>query len=191
MVDIPSDGYSSPPSSFGDDPHDILLKMNLLRMEMGPYEIVCKCEEGKMIRKCSKSEKNRNRMYYCCPKSKKTETRGWDWGCKYFLWENELKPCPCGEGKCAENECREKGRKVLWCSRQTQSSGGIASEEGQSSGGFASQEGCCSLLSVKNKILEAKLEVAQSPEKHANTSADLYEALETVGRMVDGLLLDH
>lgn len=99
-----------------------------------------------MIRKCSKSEKNRNRMYYCCPKSKvhnskplkllksfikfmcwkcnvnlicqKTETRGWDWGCKYFLWENELKPCPCGKGKCAVNECREKGRKVLWCSLQ-------------------------------------------------------------------------
>ncbi|XP_074368159.1 uncharacterized protein LOC141708425 isoform X3 [Apium graveolens] len=31
--DIPSDGYSSPPSC-GDDPQDILLKMNWLRMEV-------------------------------------------------------------------------------------------------------------------------------------------------------------
>ncbi|KAK1395645.1 hypothetical protein POM88_005508 [Heracleum sosnowskyi] len=34
MVDIPSDGYSSPPSSCGDDPDDILFNMNWLRIEV-------------------------------------------------------------------------------------------------------------------------------------------------------------
>ncbi|CAI8601089.1 unnamed protein product [Vicia faba] len=39
----------------------------------------------------------------------------------------------------------------------------------------------CQVLSIKINILEAKLEVTQSPEKHANTSsAILYEALEEI-----------
>nr|XP_017239628.1 PREDICTED: DNA topoisomerase 3-alpha-like [Daucus carota subsp. sativus] len=60
-------------------------------MEMESYEIDCKCGAGKMIRKRSNSEKNRGRMYYICPKAKKTETIGkWDWGCKHFLWEDVL-----------------------------------------------------------------------------------------------------
>ncbi|CAI8601090.1 unnamed protein product [Vicia faba] len=50
----------------------------------------------------------------------------------------------------------------------------------------------CQVLSIKINILEAKLEVTQSPEKHANTSsAILYEALEEVSDAVAGLSLDH
>ncbi|KAK1359637.1 hypothetical protein POM88_044111 [Heracleum sosnowskyi] len=39
-------------------------------MEMESYEIDCKCGDGEMIRKRSNSEKNRDRMYYICPKAK-------------------------------------------------------------------------------------------------------------------------
>ncbi|KAI5399523.1 uncharacterized protein LOC127098222 isoform X1 [Lathyrus oleraceus] len=154
---------------------------------MDQYEIVCQCKKGRMLRKCSNSNKNKNRMYYCCTKSKKLSNGRWDFGCQFFLWEDQLRRCLCGEGMCALVRYEDNGMEV--CSLQ----GCSPAESGEGSGSSKSKQ-CqlCQVLSIKIKILEAKLEVAQSPEKHANTSsAILYEALEEVSDAVAGLSLDH
>ncbi|KAI5399522.1 hypothetical protein KIW84_064743 [Lathyrus oleraceus] len=167
----------------------LLLKSSLARDsgKMDQYEIVCQCKKGRMLRKCSNSNKNKNRMYYCCTKSKKLSNGRWDFGCQFFLWEDQLRRCLCGEGMCALVRYEDNGMEV--CSLQ----GCSPAESGEGSGSSKSKQ-CqlCQVLSIKIKILEAKLEVAQSPEKHANTSsAILYEALEEVSDAVAGLSLDH
>ncbi|MCH81370.1 hypothetical protein A2U01_0002156 [Trifolium medium] len=107
-------------------------------------------------------------MYYCCTKSKKLENGSWDWGCNFFLWEDELGRCSCGDGMCALVRYETK-EGVEVCSLQG------CSLAGESPCTFARGEGSsrecqrCKVLSIKIKILEAKLEVARSPEKHANT----------------------
>ncbi|KAI5399531.1 hypothetical protein KIW84_064746 [Lathyrus oleraceus] len=118
---------------------------------------------------------------------KKLSNGRWDFGCQFFLWEDQLRRCLCGEGMCALVRYEDKGMEV--CSLQ----GCSPAESGEGSGSSKSKQ-CqlCQVLSIKIKILEAKLEVAQSPEKHANTSsAILYEALEEVSDAVAGLSLDH
>ncbi|XP_045815850.1 uncharacterized protein LOC123909123 [Trifolium pratense] len=161
-----------------------------IELQMDPYVIFCRCNMGIMLRLRSNSSKNKNRMYYCCTKSKKLENGSWDWGCNFFLWEDELRRCSCGDGMCALVRYNKEDVEV--CSLQG------CSLAGKSPRTFARGEGSsrecqrCKVLSIKIKILEAKLEVARSPEKHANTSsAILFDALEEVSDAVEGLSLDH
>jgi hypothetical protein len=46
-------------------------------------------------------------MKFDCLKSyvnllnQKLEKGSWDWGCGFFLWEDEIRRCSCGDGMCA------------------------------------------------------------------------------------------
>ncbi|KAL1823810.1 hypothetical protein DCAR_0311811 [Daucus carota subsp. sativus] len=43
-----------------------------------------------MISRMSNNERSKGKMYYACPKTKKTNRKGkWDWGCGNFLWEDK------------------------------------------------------------------------------------------------------
>jgi hypothetical protein len=37
------------------------------------------------------------------------EKGSWEWGCNFFLWEDKLRPCLCGEGACALVRYETKG----------------------------------------------------------------------------------
>ncbi|GKD43892.1 RNA-dependent RNA polymerase 6, partial [Tanacetum coccineum] len=61
---------------------------------MDPYLYSC-CGNGIVVLKASNSDDHNGRLYYCCPLAK-----GKNFGCEYFVWEDELCLCKCGHGLC-------------------------------------------------------------------------------------------
>ncbi|PWA94377.1 hypothetical protein CTI12_AA061640 [Artemisia annua] len=79
----------------GSDPIACLpLLQNFNSIFMDPYLYSC-CGNDIVVLKASNSDDHNGRLYYCCPLAK-----GKNFGCEYFVWEDELCLCKCGQGLC-------------------------------------------------------------------------------------------
>ncbi|GJU85130.1 DNA topoisomerase, type IA [Tanacetum coccineum] len=74
--------------------HLVTIVVRQCQTLMDPYLYSC-CGNGIVVLKVSNSEDNKGRMYYQCPLAKPP-----NFGCEYFVWEDELFQCQCGQGLC-------------------------------------------------------------------------------------------
>nr|GFB88857.1 hypothetical protein [Tanacetum cinerariifolium] len=158
---------------------------------MEPYIYSC-CVNCYVVKKQSRSRDNNGRNYYGCPR---TEPKH---GCEYFIWEDELLHCQCGQGWCIvlkdefgvsykypgvdEKRCGYVyfvPTKVLKDrSSHTSKAGNFVPGSSSSSSSSGNGSSCpnCKLLMVKIKMLQAQLDLASRHEDHSQF-ASLHELL--------------
>ncbi|GJT71229.1 DNA-binding protein HEXBP-like protein [Tanacetum coccineum] len=88
-----------------DSPHELVKGLRNLIVQfldkimivdsihMEPYVYSC-CTNCYVVKKQALTIENNGRTYYSCPRLEPK------YGCGYFIWEDELLPCPYGHGLC-------------------------------------------------------------------------------------------
>ncbi|GJT74605.1 integrase, catalytic region, zinc finger, CCHC-type containing protein [Tanacetum coccineum] len=133
-------------------------------MQMEPCEsFSCRCERGDVVLRKSHKPHSFGRLYYACPRSKPSQQ---DHRCGYFKWKDEI---TFGNASSFPGPSTP----LISSSRASSSSGpsGAALSPGNA------ECSNCKLLTMKIKILEARLAMKRHPDDHACQSTEILHEL--------------
>nr|GFB46896.1 hypothetical protein [Tanacetum cinerariifolium] len=134
-------------------------------MQMESYEYFpCRCKRGDVVLRPSHKPHGFGKLYYTCPRSKTSQQYH---GCGYFKWK---------DGITFGNTSSFPG--------PSNSSSRVSSSSGSSRAALSPENTECSnckLLTMKIKILEARLAMEKNPDDHAcQSAAILHELLNEI-----------
>ncbi|GKA77027.1 hypothetical protein Tco_0783488 [Tanacetum coccineum] len=131
---------------------------------MEPYEsFPCRCERGDVVLRKSRKPHSFGRLYYACPRSKPSQQYH---GSKYFKWKDEI---TFGNASSFSGPSTP----LISSSRASSSSG----PSGTALSPRNAECSNCKLLTMKIKILEARLAMERHPDDHACQSAEILHEL--------------
>nr|GEY52269.1 hypothetical protein [Tanacetum cinerariifolium] len=133
-------------------------------MQMEPYEsFSCRCERGDVVLRKSHKTHSFGRLYYACPRSKPSQQ---DHECRYFKWKDEIT---------FGNASSFPGPSTPSISSSHESSSSGLSRAALSHGNTECSN--CKLLTIKIKILKARLAMERHPDDHTCQSASILHEL--------------
>nr|GEZ17924.1 hypothetical protein [Tanacetum cinerariifolium] len=133
-------------------------------MRIEPYEsFLCRCERGDVVLRNSHKPQSFDRLYYACPRSRPSQQ---DHGCGYFKWKDEIT---------FGNASSFPGPSTPLISSSRASSSSGLSGAALSLGNAECKN--CKLLTMKIKIVEARLAMERHPDDHACQSATILHEL--------------
>ncbi|GJX61851.1 integrase, catalytic region, zinc finger, CCHC-type containing protein [Tanacetum coccineum] len=133
-------------------------------MQMESYEsFMCRCEGGDVVLRQSHKPHSFGKLYYACPRSKPSQKNH---GCGYFKWKDDI---TFGNASSFSGPTTPSNSS----SRASSSSG--SSRAALSPGNAECSN--CKLLTMKIKILEARLAMEKNPDDHPCESAAILHEL--------------